>query len=362
MVESSMSRRSFVGALSGVALLPKAMTQTEAATPPSDHPVLGTLAPVVGSARHVRLDEDRIRDVANWMAYEELPWPDFRSPLQPDGPDGNDADAMDFIFLTSTINFAFTDFGKHVMFKVDYAGEERSDSDAMVACLKRAFDRGVPILEGGYLAGIRREELEEIFRGNIVMPMLEERLAIFHEVGRVLKERYQGRFHHFVQEGPKQLYAQGKGVLERLLAEFPSFRDESDYRGHRVSFQKRAQLLFWNLHARFREGGFFRLEDPEKLTVFADYIVPVALRLFRITTYSEELENAINRRQLLPVHSEEEVEIRAFTLWGMHLLTRAINALRPPDRQVLSPVADGRIWTHYHKTHWPHHLTITTAY
>ncbi len=358
MADSTVSRRSFVSALSGAALMPTVMTQTGAA-PPSDHLILETLAPVIASARHVRLHEDRIRDVASWMAYEDLPWPDFRSPLQ---PDGNDADAMDFIFLTSTINFAFTDFEKHVMFKVDYAGAERSDSDAMVACLKRALDRGVPVLEGSYLAAIRKTELEEIFRGNIVMPMLDERLAIFHEVGRVLKERYQGRFHKFVLGGPPRLYAEGKGVLERLLAEFPSFRDESDYRGHRVLFQKRAQLLFWNLHARFRESGFFRLEDPELLTVFADYIVPVALRLFGITSYRAELERAIKTHRIVSVHSEEEVEIRALTLWAMHLLTRAINALRPSDRQVIEPVVDGRIWTHYHTTHWPHHLTVTTAY
>jgi hypothetical protein len=358
MVDSTFSRRRFVGALSG-AFIPKAMIQTSSARPPSGHPILETLAPVIASARHVRLHEDRIRNVASWMAYEDLPWPDFRSPVQ---PEGNDADTMDFIFLTSTINFAFTDFEKHVMFKVDYAGGERSDSDAMVACLKRAFDRGVPILEGSYLAEIRKTELEEIFRGKSSMPMLDERLAIFHEVGRVLKDRYQGRFHKFVQGGPPRLYAQGKGSLERLLAEFPSFRDESAYRGHRVSFQKRAQLLFWNLHARFRDGGFFRLEDAEKLTVFADYIVPVALRLLGITSYSKELEQAINTYQIVPVHSEEEVEIRAFTLWGMHLLTNAINALRPPDRQIIEPVVDGRIWTHYHTTHWPHHLTVTTAY
>jgi hypothetical protein len=351
-----VSRRRFVSALSGAAFLSK-MKMEEA--PPPDHPILATLAPVIAEARHVRLHQDRIRDVASWMAYEDLPWPDFRSPLD---VQSSDADALDFIFLTSTINFAFTDFEKHVMFKVDYAGAERSDSDAMVACLKRAFDRGVPILDGSYLAKIRRAELEEIFRGNIVMPMLDERLAIFHEVGTVLKERYQGRFHQFVRTASPRLYDRGKGVLERLLAEFPSFRDESDYRGHRVSFQKRAQLLFWNLHARFRDGGFFRLEDPEKLTVFADYIVPVALRLFGITSYSGDLEAAVNARRILPAHGEEEVEIRAFTLWAMHLLTQAINELRPPERQVIEPVVDGRLWTHYHTTHWPHHLTVTTAY
>ncbi|MGH9391558.1 MAG: queuosine salvage family protein, partial [Vicinamibacteria bacterium] len=80
------------------------------------------------------------------------------------------------------------------------------------------------------------------------------------------------------------------------------------------------------------------------------------------TSYSEELEAAINARRILPVHSEEEVEIQAFILWGMHLLTRAINGHRPKERQVIEPVVDGRIWTHYHTTHWPHHLTVTAAY
>jgi hypothetical protein len=88
----------------------------------------------------------------------------------------------------------------------------------------------------------------------------------------------------------------------------------------------------------------------------------VALRLFGIISYSDQLEASINARRILPAHGEEEVEIRAFTLWAMHLLTRAINELRPAERQVIEPVVDGRIWTHYHTTHWPHHLTVTTAY
>jgi hypothetical protein len=334
-------------------------SRQEKPTLPSTHPILRTLEPVISGARHVRLHQEKVREVAGWMAYEGLPWPDFRSPLV---PDGDDRDAMDFIFLTSTINFAFTDFTTHTMFKLRYEGKEWSDSEAMLACLKRAYDRGVPILEGDYLAGVSREELAEIFTGNILMPMLDERLTIFHEVGRVLRERYQGRFHRFVRSGPPRLYAEGKGVLERLLDEFPSFRDTSMFRGQRVAFQKRAQLLWWNLHARFRSGEFFRLEDPERITVFADYIVPVALRLLGITSYSDQLEAAINQRKIIPADSEEEIEIRAFTLWGCHLLTKAINSLRPADLQVIEPVVDGRLWTHFHTTHWPHHLTITTDY
>ncbi len=126
-----------------------------------DHPILRTLEPVIAGARHVRLHRDKVGEVAGWMAYEGLPWPDFRSPLV---PDGDDQDTMDFIFLTSTINFAFTDFSTHSMFKVRYEGAERSDSDAMEACLKRAYDHGTPILEGDYLSKISRAELDEMWR------------------------------------------------------------------------------------------------------------------------------------------------------------------------------------------------------
>jgi len=228
----------------------------------------------------------------------------------------------------------------------------------MMAGLKRAYDAGTPILEGEYLASVSRRDLEQICTGNIEMPMLDERVTIFREIGNVLEKRYDGRFHHFLLAGPPTTSA----ALERLIEAFPSFRDVSEYRGRRVVFQKRAQLLLWQLHARFRASGYFALEDPGELTVFADYIVPVALRVLGITSYSDALEAAINGREIIPRDSEEEVEIRAATIWACHLLTRAINARRPADRQVIDPVVDTRLWTHYHETHWPHHLTVTTAY
>ncbi len=324
-----------------------------------EHPILSTLEPVLSEARHVRIHPGKVREVAGWMAYEALPWPDFRWPLI---PDGDDRDTMDFIFLTSTINFAFTDFETHQVFKADYAGNEWSDAEAMFACLKRAYDTGRPILEGDYLSRVGRDELEEIFLGNITIPMLDERLAIFNEVGCVLTERYEGRFHRFVRSAPPRLFADGDGLLERLPEEFRSFRDTSVYRNHQVIFQKRAQLLFWFLHGRFRQNEFFQLEDAQDFTIFADYIVPVALRLLGIFSYSAELEAAIEARKLIPADSEEEIEIRALSIWACHLLTQEINKLRPPGLQIMAPVLDGRLWTHYHETHWPHHLTMTTDY
>ena len=340
-----LNRRQFLGVLA-LPMLPPAQ---------SSHPILSTIKPVVDGSKHVHIQVDGIEAVSEWMAYESLPWPDFRFPVI---PDGNDADTAGFIFLTASINFAFTDFDRHTIFTTSFDGAERYDSDAMMACLKRAYDSGTPILEGKYLAGVNRADLERIFTGNIEMPMLDERVEIFHELGGVLDERYGGRFDNFLKSGPRAT----SPALARLVETFPSFGDESEYRGERVLFQKRAQLLLWQLHARFRADGFFALDDPSELTVFADYIVPVALRRLGIISYSAELEDAINARQVIPRGSEEEVEIRAATIWACHLLTRAINERRPTDRQVIDPVVDTRLWTHYHETHWPHHLTVTTAY
>ena len=324
-----------------------------------DHPILSTLEPVIQRAQHVKLHRNQITQVAQWMAYEDLTWPDFRTELNPqDDP----SETMDFIFLTSAINFAFTDFEKYIAFSVTYQDTVFSDSEAMVACLKRAYDTGIPILDGNFLAHITQKELSEIFSGNIPIPMLDQRLEILQEVGKVLVKFYQGKFHHFVENHPMCLYANGNGLLERLVKEFPSFRDESMWRSKRVVFQKRAQLLWWQLHSRFRHTGFFELEDPGMMTVFSDYILPVALRLLGITSYSPELEQTIQEHKLIPSDSDEEIEIRAFTIWSCHLLKQALNKRRPEKLQIIDPVLDGRLWTHYHTTHWPHHLTVTTSY
>ena len=65
------------------------------------------------------------------------------------------------------------------------------------------------------------------------------------------------------------------------------------------------------VYAGLRKTGQFPLADIDKMTAFADYIVPVGLRLLGIMTYSPELEHAINTYQMIPRDSRQEFEIRA---------------------------------------------------
>lgn len=326
---------------------------------PIGSPVIESLRPVIEHSRDVQTHYDKIVDVAAWMAYEELPMPHLAVPY---GLDKNPNVAIDFIMVGNTIDSAFTDFKTHVKFQIDYAGERLSDSDAMVGCLKRAMDNGIPILDGNFLARVTRPEMEKIFAGNMEIPMLDEKMAVFHQAGEVLAAKYDGHYINFVKSCSPRLYDNGNGLVDRLAKEFPRFNDVSQYDGNEVKFYKLTQLGFWGMYSGLGHTGGFKLEDPQKFTAFADYIIPVALRLMGMISYSPALENAINSYQEIPRDSRQEIEIRAHSLYATALLTEEVNKLRPTDLKIIIPQIDARLWTHYHTTFWPHHLTKTIMY
>jgi hypothetical protein len=322
-------------------------------------PVTESLRAVIQNSRDVRSRYSKIVEVAGWMAYEELPMPNLALPY---GLEKTPEVAMDYVMVANTIDTAFTDFKTHVKFQIDYAGAHLSDSEAMFGCLKRAMDAGIPVLDGHFLANITRTDMQNIFAGNMEMPMLDDKIAVIRETGQVLAAKYNGRFYNFIRSCPPRLYDNGKGLVERLAAEFPRYNDVSTYDGHEIKFYKLTQLGFWQIYSGLGAAGGFPLEDPQKMTAFADYIVPVALRLMGMTSYSPALEKAINTYQMIPRDSPQEIEIRAHCLYATALLTDEINKLRPPDQQIIIPQIDARLWTHFHTTSWPHHLTRTIMY
>ncbi len=322
-------------------------------------PVLASVQPVVKAAELVGVNHEKISEVANWMAYEEFAKPDGSMLFD----FGNDPDVlMDFTLVVNTMNFAFTDFSTGVKFETDYMGKRWCDSEAMLACLHRAINAGIPFFSGEYLAKVTRKDLESVFAGTIEMPMLDERVVLFNEVGRVLVENYQGRYSKFVRSCAPRLYANGDGLLERLTTEFPRFRDVSSYQGSDVHIYKLAQLGIWGMHLALSPRGAWKLEDADKLTAFADYIVPVGLRVMGIFEYAPALEKQINDLVEVKRDSDAEIELRASSIYVIAKLTEEINKRRPGMDPLLQPQVDFRFWKTYHATHWPHHLTKTVMY
>jgi len=364
----TQTRRQFLQAAAAVGAMAAASGKLRAGSPApavrwpklKGSPVLDSLHPVIERSRDVHTHVEKIVEVAGWMAYEELPMPEYQIPFGVG--QGSADDVLDFILTADSVDTAFTDFSTHVKFQVDYAGRHWSDSDALFACMKRAMDDGFSILDGKFLARLTRPQLERIFSGNIEMPMLDEKLQVWRQVGSVLAEKYDGRFHNFVKSCSPRLYDNGAGLIDRLVKEFPRFDDVSPYDGQTIKIYKLPQLGIWLAYSSLRKGGQLAVEDIDKMTAFADYIVPVALRLLGITSYSPKLEHAINSYRMIPRDSRWEVEIRAHCIYATALLTEEINNIRPKDRQIIIPQIDARLWTHYHTTHWPHHLTKTIMY
>ena len=87
-----MLRRSFLKATGSAGALPVVFgplaardagvtSETLRWPKPIGSPVLDSLRPVIEGSRHVRTDVAKIAEVARWMAYEELPVPQFSLPF-----------------------------------------------------------------------------------------------------------------------------------------------------------------------------------------------------------------------------------------------------------------------------------------
>ena len=294
------------------------------------HPVLDSVRPIVEGAGDVSIDDARLADVASWLAFEELPIPSVFLPFRPSAEL-----VVDFVLVASCLNFAFTDLDTHEV----WSWMGHSDADGLHAALWQA---GPDILQGEWLAGVTAERLGEILPG---LQMLDERAAILREVGHVLVERWDGRFANVVAS-----VADVESYLRLLTSEFPRFDD--------VPFWKLAQLSAWILHIE----RAVQWPDLERLTAFADYIVPAALRVLGVLRYSEELARAVDTWTPIEAGSPWEVEIRAATVWACHELALAVNRLRPAELAVVDAQIDARLWLPFHAGPITHHLTRTIYY
>ncbi len=321
--------------------------------------VLETTKVLVKNPKYVFIDESKIEEIAKEYSQKELEIPAWDFPIH---LEGNNKNTIDFFLLGNSINFAFTDFKTGQKYTAEFMGKEQKGSSGMWACLKKAIEAGIPILEGNYLKDISEEDMKKIFEGNMEIPMFKERLQIFREVGQVLCKKYGRHFYNLIEASNKRLFNKGKGLVERLTVDFPSFDDSVIYEGKKIRFDKRAQLAPGMLYGRFKNEGLFQVEDIDKLTVFADYVLPQTLRDLGIFVYEKSLAERIDSQQIITKESREELELRASTIHASKKLVNKLNGHR--DDKVNALHIDYVLWSAGRKikSDKPHHLTITTAY
>ncbi|KAJ9534515.1 hypothetical protein QJQ45_022133 [Haematococcus lacustris] len=154
------------------------------------------------------------------------------------------------------------------------------------------------------------------------VPLQEERARLLREVGAGLLQHCGGSVTTLLES------AQGSAValVDRVTALFPGFRDHAVYRGAQVFFYKRAQIWVGDVYGALQGRGLAAFHDIAALTMFADYRVPVVLRVLGVLDYSPELEALVQARQQLMPGSEQEVEIRAATVVAVEQMRRLLAA------------------------------------
>ena len=318
--------------------------------------VLHSIRPVIENLENVSIDHVQLTTEAKKLST-------FNYEIKvANNQDKRPEDIIRKTMLINTLNFAFTDFESQIKYALNVGDNTFSDTDAMVYQIDQAVEVGIDFYDGHYLRDITETTFKSIFRANIEMPMSKEKTDVLNQVGQILVDEYKGDWLNFVKSGPKKLYQNGEGLIERLVSQFERFRDTSIYLGEEVHFLKLAQLAFWGIHRELGKYGDFYIEDMENMTAFADYIVPVALEKMKIITYSEKLKNKIEQGVLIESDSIEEIEIRAATLFVTAQLTEEINKLKLEEEKIIIPQLDFKLWTDFHANKSPHHLTKTIMY
>ena len=178
----------------------------------------------------------------------------------------------------------------------------------------------------------------------------------WRDLGDLVAKRFDGSFAALVASAGGSAEA-----LVRTLLEMPLYRDIASYDGLSVPFLKRAQLTTADLAAALPED-LGRFGDLERLTLFADNLVPHVLRVDGVLEYESGLLHRIESGERIAAGSPEEVEIRACAVQAAELLVAHAS-----ERGARFSAArlDCWLWTRgagpLYKSQ-PRHRTRTTAY
>ncbi|HEY7415960.1 MAG TPA: queuosine salvage family protein, partial [Ktedonobacteraceae bacterium] len=306
-----------------------------------DHDAIGVLTStkkVVEQGEHVWINVDQVEHLCQkWIQ-------DFQEQYEP--PTVWDTRyhfhdeterTVNWILLLDALNFCFWAEQRQPRWTITYRGESLNGYWAEAAALKRAVEEDMPLWDAQYLRQIDEDALAHIFRGEQTIPLFAQRVEHAREVGNVLLERFEGQFANAVRQ------AEGSAVqlVSLIVDAFPSFRDVATYRQKEVRFLKRAQICVADLHAAFAGQGWGAFQDIDQLTIFADYKLPQVLRHHHVLEYHPDLAARVDQQELLPAGCEEEIEIRAATIWACELLRCA---MAQHDYPIPASEVDQRLW------------------
>jgi hypothetical protein len=279
-------------------------------------------AVVAESARHVAIDLDRV------AAIEAGPEPE----LDPERHylEGPPEDVAMFTLTLDAINFGSGWFptlrkrrGCSGYYTVSWSLTDRFRAEGPWSAGE------LRELDADTVADVLGQE-----RGHELMGLYAEAL---HQLGAFLADRT-------ALDAIAAADRSAERLAEQLVAGMPLFEDPG--------FYKRAQIVSSDLAL----AGVAEFADLDRLTIFADNLVPHVLRVDGVLRYTPELAATIDAGELLPP-GEREREIRACAVVACESIAADLGV---PPRTL-----DNWLWNRGQQPRYkavPRHRTRTTAY
>ena len=311
---------------------------------------------VADRALLVRLDQDRAAAYASTLVDDLAP----AAPTDPwSVPPGDAASAEQtagLVLSLAAINFGS---GYH-----PFVHKRPGCSGAVtMATAWREHAAGTPPTPAD-LAGFTARAAHEVFGqpddGGPLTELMDRFARALRDLGRLVIDEHGGSF--------VALVGAAGGSAARLVETLDAlayFHDVATYRGTPVPLYKRAQLAAADLDRAFPagfDGDGPLFVDLDRLTAFADNLVPHVLRVDGVLRYDPALAASIDAGQPLAPGSDAEVEIRAV---GVHAVEVLRAALAAQGIETTSSHLDAILWSRGGAPRYkavPRHRTRSTAY
>jgi hypothetical protein len=296
---------------------------TSASTPDR---VRAACARVAARSRSVRIDQDSIESYAAGLGEATPARPDPATHFA----EGDREARAAFVVCLDAINFG-SGWWPTIRKRPGLSGYS-TIAAGVTERFRRAGGWAAPELaelDAGAVAAVVGQDREH--------PLMEHYAAALRDVGERLLAEHEGSFEALIEA------ANGSAItLADQLAGWDAFADTAEYEDRPVPFFKRAQIAAADLSRL----GVAPLAGEERLTAFADNLVPHVLRIDGVLRLDPELAGRIDAEQLLEHGSPEEVELRACSVHAIELLSCASPAHLSPAE------IDATLW---HRGSTPHY-------
>ena len=271
--------------------------------------IVSTTQYVANNSINVKINEEKINEfvksikeikLSHWLSYS--PYNLLDLPIEM---------IINLLLVYESIDFSFWGNPKWTIDTNN--GKEDGGIALLYAIFKYVKDKNTTDF-----SNITKDEFSNILKGNVEIPLFEERFNIIRNVSRIVNEKMNGSFCEFINN-----INIDEELFEIIISHFPNFKDERTYNNKTIYFYKLAQLLTSDiLHIREIKENI--KVDYSHLVGCADYKIPQVMRGMGMLNYSDKLSNIIDSKKEIEVNSEYEVEIRSNMLVVIDLIKKKL--------------------------------------